>query len=318
MVRDRSFEHTCVFDEELLTKTGMDNEFVTIFNTIGWSEFWRIMEPGSKLLTLEFLSTLEVTDTGIEFRMFNEEFVCSWRTLSNSLGFSKWCARDANECLPNFDRGTPNNHCRALCPGPHAPRGGRRFFNHDLQGLYNQSPAALHEAWVGLYAVKRLTLSLEEGRPPRPERSEPARHSVSGAGPTTRREPARHNVSGAGPTMRARTRRREETAEPSHPQPPPPKTSATAASQEAYSEGWHAGSYGSGYAEGAYEAGPSHQQFGANLGRTQSARYPPSQYEHFSHVVETTDNTNARVRRIEARLDEQKGLMSNFFGSWNP
>ncbi|RLM69898.1 hypothetical protein C2845_PM17G06550 [Panicum miliaceum] len=161
-----------------------------------------------------------------------------------------------------------------------------------------------------LYAIKRLTLSLEEGRPPR--------HSVSGAGPTTRREPTRHIVSGAGPTMRARTRRREETAEPSSPQPPPPETLATAASQEAYSGGWHAGSYGSGYAEGADEAGPSHQQFGADPGTTQSDHYPPSYYENFSHVVETTDDTNARVRQIETRLDEHKNLMDHFFGSWDP
>ncbi|PVH33785.1 hypothetical protein PAHAL_8G065200 [Panicum hallii] len=74
---------------------------------------------------------------------------------------------------------------------------------------------------LGLYAIKRLTLSLEEGRPPHPVRRELARHSVSGAGPTTRREPTRHSVSGAGPTTRARTRRMEETAGPSHPQPPP-------------------------------------------------------------------------------------------------
>jgi hypothetical protein len=80
---------------------------------------------------------------------------------------------------------------------------------------------------LGLYAIKRLTLSLEEGRPPRPVRREPARHSVSGAGPTTRREPAHHSVSGVGPTMRARTRWMEETVGPSHPKPPPPETSAS-------------------------------------------------------------------------------------------
>ncbi|RLN05097.1 hypothetical protein C2845_PM13G08210 [Panicum miliaceum] len=65
MMRDCSFEHICIFDEELLTRTGMDNEFESIFHAVRWSEFWRITELGLKLLTLEFLSTLEVTDTGI-------------------------------------------------------------------------------------------------------------------------------------------------------------------------------------------------------------------------------------------------------------
>jgi hypothetical protein len=104
MMRDWSFEHTCVFYEELLTKTGMDNEFGTVFHNIGWSDFWSIVEPGSKLLTLAFLSTLVVTDTGINFHMFNEEFSCTWRTLSNALGFNKRCSLDSYECFPNFDR----------------------------------------------------------------------------------------------------------------------------------------------------------------------------------------------------------------------
>ncbi|PUZ60906.1 hypothetical protein GQ55_4G212300 [Panicum hallii var. hallii] len=44
MMRDRSFEHTYTFDEELLTKTGMDNKFGSIFHNVGWSDFWRTTE----------------------------------------------------------------------------------------------------------------------------------------------------------------------------------------------------------------------------------------------------------------------------------
>jgi hypothetical protein len=76
-MRDRSFEHTYIFDEELLTKTGMDNKFGSIFHNVGWSDFWRTTELGSKLLTLEFLSTLAITDTSINFCMFNEELSCT-------------------------------------------------------------------------------------------------------------------------------------------------------------------------------------------------------------------------------------------------
>ncbi|PUZ39314.1 hypothetical protein GQ55_9G285900 [Panicum hallii var. hallii] len=53
MMRDQSFEHTCVFYEELLMKTGMDNKFRSVFHNVVWSEFWRITKPGSKFLTLE-------------------------------------------------------------------------------------------------------------------------------------------------------------------------------------------------------------------------------------------------------------------------
>ncbi|PUZ56501.1 hypothetical protein GQ55_5G315600 [Panicum hallii var. hallii] len=152
---------------------------------------------------------------------------------------------------------------------------------------------------LGFYAIKRLTHSLEEGRPPRPEWREPARHSVSGAGPTTR----------------ARTRCIRETVGPSRPQPPPPETSATEASHGAYSGGWHIGSYGLGYAKGAYQGGPSHQQFGPELRRMQSARFPPNYYESISHVVETVDDTNTRVRRIETTLNENTKMMNDFCGS---
>ncbi|PVH32129.1 hypothetical protein PAHAL_9G323700 [Panicum hallii] len=79
------------------------NEFGSVFHNVGWLEFWSIAEPGSKLLTLEFLSTLEVTDTSINFCMFNEEFSSTWRTLSNALGFNKRCSLDSYECFPNFD-----------------------------------------------------------------------------------------------------------------------------------------------------------------------------------------------------------------------
>lgn len=91
----------------------------------------------------------------------------------------------------------------------HILHGGRQFFSHDLQGIYI-TEVLLPCTRLGLYSMKRLTLSLEEGRPPHPERRKSARHSVSGAEPTTRRAPARHSVSGARLTMRAWTKRREE------------------------------------------------------------------------------------------------------------
>src|SRR6187551_2084186 len=59
----KEFEHTRVFDQDLLRRTGMDEEFPEIFHAVGWENFWEINEPGSYLLTLEFLSTL-VSENG--------------------------------------------------------------------------------------------------------------------------------------------------------------------------------------------------------------------------------------------------------------
>jgi hypothetical protein len=104
MMKNLASEHTCVFYEELLVKTSMHSEFGSVFRIVVWSDFWEISELGSKLLTLEFLITLVVTDTGINFDMFYEEFFCTWCMLGNTLGFNKQCSLYAHECLPNFDR----------------------------------------------------------------------------------------------------------------------------------------------------------------------------------------------------------------------
>jgi hypothetical protein len=40
----------------------MDVEYDFIFQVVGRDSFWNIVEHGSKLLTLEFLCTLQITD----------------------------------------------------------------------------------------------------------------------------------------------------------------------------------------------------------------------------------------------------------------
>ena len=62
---------------------------------MGWSRYADITEPGSHLLTMEFLSTLHVEtigeETKIHFRFFNEFFEMLPRDFSNILGYSKKC-----------------------------------------------------------------------------------------------------------------------------------------------------------------------------------------------------------------------------------
>ena len=65
---------TPTYDPALLHAIGMDLEFEIIFRTIGWENVWQIDESGSKLLTLEFLRTLQTTDTEVTFRLFGKDF----------------------------------------------------------------------------------------------------------------------------------------------------------------------------------------------------------------------------------------------------
>jgi predicted double-glycine peptidase len=65
---------TPTYDPALLHATGMDAEFEIIFRTVGWENVWQIDEPRSKLLTLEFLCTLQPTDSEVTFRLFGKDF----------------------------------------------------------------------------------------------------------------------------------------------------------------------------------------------------------------------------------------------------
>ena len=55
----------------------MDAELDLIFQVVGWEGFWDVSEVGSRLLTMEFLCTLKITDTGVDFRFFGKEYSSS-------------------------------------------------------------------------------------------------------------------------------------------------------------------------------------------------------------------------------------------------
>ena len=74
--------HTTAYDPDLLQATGMDIEFNLVFRAVGWEGVWNVVEQGSKLLTIEFLCTLQITDTGAKFRLFGKEFSSLWKELS--------------------------------------------------------------------------------------------------------------------------------------------------------------------------------------------------------------------------------------------
>ncbi|EEC68952.1 hypothetical protein OsI_37678 [Oryza sativa Indica Group] len=47
-LRLKEFEHTHVFEQDLLRDTGMDVEFTEVFQAIGWENFWHINEEEKK------------------------------------------------------------------------------------------------------------------------------------------------------------------------------------------------------------------------------------------------------------------------------
>jgi hypothetical protein len=73
-IKDKEFTHTSAFDLALLQEAGMSSESDAIFSLLGCMSAWDVSALGSKLLTIEFLCTLRVTESGVYFRLFTREF----------------------------------------------------------------------------------------------------------------------------------------------------------------------------------------------------------------------------------------------------
>jgi hypothetical protein len=91
----REFAHTHIYDVNLLERVGLDEELPTILRTIGWGKLSDEPRQGSRLLTLEFLSTFETIEMGkklfMKFRLFRESFGCDLSHFNELLDFSKSC-----------------------------------------------------------------------------------------------------------------------------------------------------------------------------------------------------------------------------------
>ncbi|WVZ89742.1 hypothetical protein U9M48_036107 [Paspalum notatum var. saurae] len=104
-LNQKTYALTKCFDEDLLVDTDMQEEFIKVFQDVGWSEFVEIPEGGIVLLTKEFLMTLR-TDTQREgtyvwFRLFNIDYELTLRQFSNLLDFSPQCT--VSEDLAGFN-----------------------------------------------------------------------------------------------------------------------------------------------------------------------------------------------------------------------
>jgi hypothetical protein len=59
-------------------------------------------ELGCRLLTIEFLCTLQLGENEVSFILFNKPFSQSWKNFSTFLGFPKLCNVDIDNALNDF------------------------------------------------------------------------------------------------------------------------------------------------------------------------------------------------------------------------
>jgi hypothetical protein len=87
------FAHTHIYDVNLLERVGLDEELPTIQPTIGWGKLYDEPRQGLCLLTLEFLTTIEIVEMGrklfVKFCLFGKSFGCDLSRFSELLDFSK-------------------------------------------------------------------------------------------------------------------------------------------------------------------------------------------------------------------------------------
>jgi hypothetical protein len=81
----------------------MNVEFNIVFSTIGWHSFLNFAdELGIRLLTIEFLCSLQVAHDGVYFCMFNQEFNLTWKQLNIALGFDEAWLLDLDSATRRF------------------------------------------------------------------------------------------------------------------------------------------------------------------------------------------------------------------------
>jgi hypothetical protein len=103
----REFAHTRFYDVNFLERVGLDKELPTILRTIGWAKLYDEPHQGSRLLTLEFLTTFEIVEKGrklvMKFCLFGKSFGCDLSHFSELLDFSKSCLPKST-AMRNFNK----------------------------------------------------------------------------------------------------------------------------------------------------------------------------------------------------------------------
>jgi hypothetical protein len=104
ILKDRVFSNTREFDPTLLERTGMDFEFDSIWQALGWESFVPVQEIGSRPITIQFPCTLQEEAFGISFRFHRVLYRVSWKDLSCTLRFRCHCAIPVEQACSDFNR----------------------------------------------------------------------------------------------------------------------------------------------------------------------------------------------------------------------
>jgi hypothetical protein len=89
----REFAHTRIYDMSLFERVSLDEELPTILQTIGWGKLYNEPHLGSRLVTIDFLTTFETVEKNrklfVKFCLFRKSFGCDFSRFSELLDFSK-------------------------------------------------------------------------------------------------------------------------------------------------------------------------------------------------------------------------------------
>ena len=69
LLRGQSFPHAKVLKTHFLIRTGLKQDMNRAYTATGLEDFADVTEPGSHLLTMEFLISLTVEETGSETKI---------------------------------------------------------------------------------------------------------------------------------------------------------------------------------------------------------------------------------------------------------
>ena len=68
LLKRQTYAHAKRFKTHFLITTGLLQDMNQAFTTVGWENFTDIVEPGSHLLTMEFLMSLTVEETVLKLK----------------------------------------------------------------------------------------------------------------------------------------------------------------------------------------------------------------------------------------------------------
>ena len=70
LLKKQNFGHAKRFDTRFLMKTGLKQDMNQAFTAVGWEDFADVMEPGTQLLTMEFLISLAIEETSTKTKIY--------------------------------------------------------------------------------------------------------------------------------------------------------------------------------------------------------------------------------------------------------